>query len=304
MADELIRANHPPGKAAATLPIRSGSGGGRRSGFSHEPTIHSWLQLLLRMLLLAPLVAGAEVDAVRYDADNALRISQGAIGGPIGDYTFTDGLNRTVRLSDYAGKPLVISMIFTSCHHVCPTTTRHLDGAVDAAREALGPESFEVVSIGFDSAHDTPSAMQAFAREQGVNTAGWRFLSGSQETIDALSKDLGFMYFASPRGFDHINQTTIVDASGTVYNQVYGVRFEIPWLVEPLKQLVFNRPESQGHLLSSIVDRVRLFCTVYNPASGRYEIDNSMFIQIAIGFMAVLSVAVFLWRGLHSKNHH
>ena len=259
------------------------------------------MRLLLHFIfLLTPLAVMAQVDADgQYDADDALRISQAAIGRSIGDRQFIDRMNRTVRLRDYRGKPLLVSMIFTSCHHVCPTTTRHLDDAVRAARAALGEESFGVVTIGFDTARDTPDAMRAFAREQGIDANGWHFLSGSQETVAALSEELGFISFASPRGFDHINQTTIIDRNGAVYSQVYGVNFELPWLVEPLKQLVFNRADSSGHLLASLVDRVRLFCTVYNPASGRYEIDNSLFIQIAIGFMIVLSVALYLWRGWH-----
>jgi len=252
----------------------------------------------LLLILALSSVANAENGAdPRYDPDAALQISQDAVGTKIGDYQFVDRLNRNVSLSDFAGKPVVISMIFTSCHHVCPMTTKHLDQATRAAREVLGDESFEILTIGFDTAHDSPVAMGAFAREQGIKADGWRFLSGSQETIESLSSDLGFIFFPTPRGFDHINQTTIIDRDGKVYNQVYGVTFELPWLVEPLKQLVFNRPTSAGHAVASLVDRVRLFCTVYNPASGRYEIDNSLFIQIAIGFMIVLSVAVYLWRG-------
>ena len=254
------------------------------------------INILLMLMLSSQANAAANADG-RYDADTALRISQGAVGKTIGDYSFIDRLNRNVRLHEFAGKPLVISMIFTSCHHVCPMTTKHLDQTTRAAREVLGDDSFEIVTIGFDTAHDTPNAMAAFAREQGVKADGWHFLSGSQETIDALSSDLGFIYFPTPRGFDHINQVTIIDRDSKVYNQVYGVAFELPWLVEPLKQLVFNRPTSAGHAVASLVDRVRLFCTVYNPASGRYEIDNSLFIQIAIGFIIVLSVAIYLWRG-------
>jgi len=255
------------------------------------------LQITLAIVLTLPSLAAAQLaSANRYDPDKALQISQGAVGTTIGDYQFVDRLNRNVSLHDYAGKPLVISMIFTSCHHVCPMTTRHLDESVRAAQEVLGDESFEVVTIGFDTVHDTPEAMRAFAREQGVKVHGWRFLSGSKETIDALSADLGFIYFPTPRGFDHINQVTIIDREGKVYNQVYGVSFELPWLVEPLKQIIFNRPTSTGHAVASLVDRVRLFCTVFNPASGRYEIDNSLFIQIAIGFIIVLSVATYLWR--------
>lgn len=240
--------------------------------------------------------AVAQTD-VRYDPDRALGLSQSVIGRQIGDHAFFDRNYRPVSLYDFAGKPLLISMIFTSCHHICPLTTKHLDEAVAAAREVLGEDSFAIVTIGFDSANDSPEAMRAFAREQGVDAAGWHFLSGTQESIAALSEDLGFQFFPSPRGFDHINQVTVIDRDSKVYGQVYGVTFELPWLVEPLKALVFNRPESEGHFFAGLADRVRLFCTVYNPASGRYEIDNSLFIQIAIGFMIVLSVAIYLWRG-------
>ena len=257
--------------------------------------------LKLSLLLLAAGTVAAEVDE-RYDPDRALEISQAAVGKQIGNHQFTDRLNRQVSLHDFAGKPLLVSMIFTSCHHVCPMTTKHLDEAVQAARDVLGEDSFAVVTIGFDTARDTPDAMAAFARQQGVNAEGWHFLSGSKETVEALSAELGFIHFPTPRGFDHINQVTVIDRNSTVYNQIYGVTFELPWLVEPLKQLVFNRPESAGHLVPGLVDRVRLFCTVYNPASGRYEIDNSLFIQIAIGFMIVVSVALYLWRGFRPSR--
>jgi protein SCO1/2 len=262
---------------------------------------------MFRYLLLTVLIAAtpalAQTDAVdQYDADRALEISQAAIGRSLGNYQFIDRLNRNVKLHDFAGKPLVISMIFTSCHHVCPMTTKHIAATTRAARDVLGEESFEIITIGFDTARDTPDAMRAFAREQGVNESGWHFLSGSKETIAALSEELGFIYFASPRGFDHINQLTIIGRDSTVYRQVYGIKFALPALVEPLKQLVFNRPESAGHILSSLFDRYQLSCTVYNPASGRYEIDISLFIQIAIGFIVVLSAALFLWRGLRPSR--
>lgn len=270
----------------------------RSTSSDHDKVNYRTLKFTLALFIAIPAIGFAAVGATdNYDPDKALQISQGAVGTKIGDYQLVDRLNRNVSLHDYAGKPLVISMIFTSCHHVCPMTTKHLDQTTRAAREVLGEDSFEIVTIGFDTAHDTPNAMNAFAREQGIDASGWRFLSGTQETIEALSADLGFIYFPTPRGYDHINQVTIIDRGSIVYNQVYGVTFELPWLVEPLKQLVFNRPESAGHMVSSLVDRVRLFCTVFNPASGRYEIDNSLFIQIAIGFIIVLSVSVYLWRG-------
>jgi protein SCO1/2 len=251
---------------------------------------------LIVLLLLVPLAASAQQDD-RYDPDKALQRSQAAIGNTIGDYELLDHLGAPVRLrSDHAGRPLVISMIFTSCHHVCPQTTKHLASAVDAAREALGHESFDVVTVGFDVAHDTPDAMGAFARRQGVDEPGWRFLSASTESIQQLSDDLGFIFFPTARGFDHINQSSIITRDGQVYSQVYGVTFELPWLVEPLKELVFNRPGSAGHLVAGLVDRVKLFCTVYDPRTGRYRFDNSLFFQIFAGGTFILALVIYLLR--------
>lgn len=251
--------------------------------------------LVLAGLLLS-LTAHANEDG-RYDPEHALEISQAAVGKTIGDYELMDHLGAPVRLrEDHAGRPLVISMIFTSCHHVCPATTKHLAKAVDAAREALGTDSFDVVTIGFDTAHDSPEAMGAFARRQGVNQPGWRFLSAEKSTIEQISADLGFIFFPTARGFDHLNQSTIINRDGVVYSQVYGVTFELPWLVEPLKELVFNRPGSAGHLVAGLVDRIKLFCTVYDPTTGRYRFDNSLFVRAAAGLTFILGLVFYLFR--------
>jgi protein SCO1/2 len=259
--------------------------------------------LLLSLTVLAAAVVFAQTDD-RYDPDRALQISQSAVGHAIGDYEFQDQDGSVVNLrDDYAGRPLVISMIFTSCHHVCPMTTKHLASSVRAAREALGSDSFDVVTIGFDTANDTPEAMRSFAKAQGVDDARWRFLSGSAATVERLGRDLGFIFFPTSRGFDHINQSTVVDRDGVVYRQVYGVTFELPWLVEPLKQLVFNRPQSAGHVLDSFIDRIKLFCTVYDPSSGRYEFDRSLFFRFFAGLTMVLGIALYLFREFRAARH-
>jgi protein SCO1/2 len=258
-----------------------------------------WFALFFCVTIsLAPSTASSDsaADDPQYDRDHALELSQAAIGRSLGDYSFTTADGDTISLQDYKGKPLLVSMIFTSCHHICPTTTKHLKNASAAAQEALGKDSFEIVSIGFDTANDTPDSMRSFAAQQQVRDSNWQFLSASPETIEELSQDLGFQFFASPNGFDHLIQLSMIDRDGKVYSQVYGMKFELPALVEPLKQLVLNRPESAGHPISGLVDRVRLFCTVYNPATGRYEFDNTLFIQIVIGFFVVFSIAFYLLR--------
>ena len=72
--------------------------------------------------------------------------------------------------------------------------------------------------------------------------------------------------------------------------------FELPWLVEPLKELVFNRPSSQGHLVAGLVDRIKLFCTVFDPTTGRYRFDNSLFVRAAAGLIFILGLIFYLIR--------
>lgn len=243
------------------------------------------------------LPAGAQhaADAAsQYDADESVAISQAAVGLCLENLELTDSEGRTVHLADYLGRPVLVSMVFTSCYHVCPAITRHLASAVESAREALGEDRFQVLTIGFDTANDSPEAMRQFARAQKVDDPDWAFLSGDAATMKQLTANVGFVYFPSPRGFDHINQVTVVDGDGVIYRQVYGADFDLPWLVEPLKQLVFNRPEPAQPFVLGFFDRVRLFCTVYDPATGRYRFDYSLFVQIAVGALFLLSFGSWL----------
>lgn len=237
----------------------------------------------------------------KYDKGNALEFSQAAINRTIGSYNFINHDRKPINITQYRGKPLVISLIYTSCHHICPTLTNSLADVVDVAREALGEESFSVVSIGFDTEVDSPERMRLFARERNINLSAWDFLSTDKETIKAFSNDVGFIFFKSAKGFDHLSQLTLLDGDGKVYRQVYGVTYEPPQLIEPLKELLFgNRTEST--LVEGWINNIRLFCTIYDPHSGRYEFDYSIFIGIAMSILILGAIAVFIVRAWRQNN--
>ena len=256
---------------------------------------------MMRRLLTACLVFVALTGAAEeYDRDSALAVSQAAIGTRLDDYQLRDTRGQAFRLGELAGRPLVVSMIYTSCHHVCPMITRNLARNVEVAREALGEDAFSVVTVGFDWRVDSPERMRQFAAEQGVDDIeGWHFLAADAATIDALSENLGFLFFPSAKGFDHLAQTTIVGRDGTVYRQIYGVDIDTRVLVEPLKELVFDAPRSAG-LIEHWVSTFKLFCTVYDPNSDRYRFDYSIFTTIVVGLLCLGAIATFIvreWRG-------
>ena len=223
-------------------------------------------------------------------------ISQAAIGRQLDTYSLRDIDGQPFDLAQLSGRPLVISMIYTSCHHICPTITRNLGDTIDVAQEALGEDSFSVITVGFDWKIDRPERMRQFAAGLGMDDVpNWHFLATDARIVDELSENLGFLFYPSAKGFDHLAQATVIDADGKIYRQVYGVDVETTALVEPLKELVFNTPRSAGfveHWLSTF----RLFCTVYDPNSDRYRFDYSIFLAIFVGVLCLGMVAVFIVR--------
>jgi protein SCO1/2 len=249
-------------------------------------------------VVLSLAMAPASADPEQYDRDAAFAASQAAIGETIGDYTFRDTHGQSFRLQQLGGKPLVVSMIYTSCHHVCPLITQNLERTVEIARDAFGDDAFSVVTIGFDWRIDTPEQMRVYAASRGIDEANWHFLSGDGPAIEEIARDVGFQYFASAKGYDHLSQTTIIGADGRVYRQVYGQDFDAPALVEPLKDLIFDTPRDAG-IIEHWVDTFRFFCTVYDPNSGRYLFDYSIFMTIIVGVLclgAILAFVVYEWR--------
>jgi len=252
--------------------------------------------LLVAALGLWP--AAAPAAQPRLDADAVIERSEAAIGNRVGPHVLTDQNGDPLPLASFRGRPLVISLVYTSCSSVCPVTTQHVLGAVARAREVVGEDAFAVLTLGFDARNDTPAALTAFASAQGINLADWQVASADAGTISALLRDLGFSFDAAAGGFEHVTQTTIVDADGRVYRQVYGDSFPDQIFVEPLKELVFGTA-IRSIALDDLIDRVTFICTVYNPSTGAYEFDYAIVFGIVIGGLSLVlsGLVIFrLWR--------
>ena len=248
------------------------------------------------ILALALAAAFLPVPALAVSkAEEAITLSQAALGQTLPDVAFTDTEGRKVRLSDYRGKPLLISMIYTGCADVCPTLIESLYPAVKVARRALGEDSFAVVTVGFDTRNDTPARLRSFARTRGIDLPNWAFLAADEESLDALAQAVGFGIYSRVGGFDHLAQVSMIDAQGRVSQQIYGAVFEPPVIVDPLKALVFGRNEPLRSF-DVLIDRIRYFCTIYDPNSGRYYFSYSLFISIGIGLVSFSLIVVALIR--------
>ena len=237
----------------------------------------------------------ATKDAQENRLQDALSLSRTAIGQQLPDVSFTNTGGKTVRLTQFGNRPMLVTLVYTSCLDVCPTLVENLYPAVKQAQLLFGSDSFSVVTIGFDVRSDTPQRMKVFARRHGALLANWHFLSGDEESVNALAKAVGFGIYSRGGGFDHAAQISVVDKSGRVNQQIYGAVFEPPMIIEPLKDLIYGRFRSVASI-ESVIDRIKLFCTVYDPNSGRYYFNYSIFIGLAIGGLSLGLVGFALAR--------
>ncbi|MGB3273108.1 MAG: heme o synthase, partial [Xanthobacteraceae bacterium] len=253
--------------------------------------------LTLAVVLDAAMVTPAAASASGpLDPKIVMARSEAAIGTELGDHTLVDPQGRPIALADYRGRPLVVSLVYTSCSTTCPVTTQHLIDAVKEAQRSLGTERFAVLTVGFDARRDTPQHMAAFARRQGIPAGVWQLASGDEATLSALMQDLGFSYQAVAGGFDHIAQTTIIDAEGRVYRQVYGDDFPLPVFIEPLKEAVFGT-FTRALSVTGLMDRLSFLCTVYDPGQGRYRTSYAIALGIGIGGLSLAIAGTLFVRG-------
>jgi protein SCO1/2 len=257
------------------------------------------LRLALACAVGAAGATGACARPVALDADAALRTSQAAVGRELADQTLLDVHGQPVQLSSYRGKPLLVSFIYTGCFQICPTTTRSLAEAVDALAKVFGADKFNVISVGFNQPFDSPQAMRTFAKQMRIDAPNWHFLSPPPHAVDALTRDFGFSYVATPAGFDHVLTVSVVDGRGKVYQQVYGERLAEDQLGEPLRRLLRDHPLPADTAFDALVRRVRLVCTVYDAKTGTYRTDWGLLLEVAGGVTFALAMAWFFgaeWR--------
>ncbi|GAA0232086.1 hypothetical protein GCM10009125_21340 [Castellaniella daejeonensis] len=261
----------------------------------------------LALMMPVPGRADAAVKATTapgLDLARALQASQAAVGRRVGDHVLLDRQGRPVALSSFRGKPLLVSFIYTGCFQICPATTRALQEAVEALQKSVGVNQFNVVSIGFNQPADSPQALKAFAAQYGITAPNWEFLSPPAAIVPALTADFGFDFVATPAGFDHVLQVSVLDAGGRIVRQIYGEDVAAGELGEPLKMLLAGRSMSRADFtLDHLVDRIRILCTVVDPETGAYRVDYTLPIQIAGGatfFILMMAFFAHEWRS-HRK---
>lgn len=111
-----------------------------------------------------------------------------------------------------AGKVWVADFVFTNCAGPCPrmgSQMRQVQSALADVRD------IRLVSFTVDPKRDTPDVLAAYARRYSAQPGRWFFLTGSPETLGALSLK-AFMLSKLNDKLDHSTRFALVDRRGRV----------------------------------------------------------------------------------------
>ena len=186
------------------------------------------------------------------------------------DLTFRDETGRSVKLGDYFGKkPLILNLVYFNCTMLCGEALAGLTGAMRFVKFDVGNQ-FDVVTVSFDP-RETPELAAAkkkdYVKRYGRPGAdrGWHFLTGPTESVNALTKAVGFQYQYDPKidQFAHATAIMVLTPQGRISRYFYGVEF-------PPKDLRMGLVEASEGKIGNPIDQVLLYCYHYDPASGKY----------------------------------
>ncbi|HVW09400.1 MAG TPA: SCO family protein [Bryobacteraceae bacterium] len=215
------------------------------------------------------------------------------------DTEFRDETGASVPLRKYFGaRPVLLAPVYYRCPMLC---SQILSGVVAGLRPlSLQPgRDFDVVVFSFnpdETAADAAAKRDFYTRRYSrrAGTAGWHFLTGSQASIDAVTKAIGFHYRRDPQSgmFIHASGVMIVTPEGRLARYLYGVEYQPKDLKLALMEASHNR-------IGTRVDQVLLFCYHYDPSTGKYTLVVLNLLK-GVASLTVIGGALalmLLWRG-------
>jgi protein SCO1 len=214
------------------------------------------------------------------------------------DLTFTDDTGRAVKLGDYFGsKPLILNLVYYNCTMLCGEALAGLSGSMKMVKFDVGNQ-FDVITVSFNP-QETPAIAavkkQEYLKRYGRPGAasGWHFLTGPAESINAITKAVGFQYQYDPRSnqYAHATAIMVLTPQGRISRYFYGVDY-------PPKDLRMGLVEASQGKIGNAVDQVLLYCYHYNPETGKYGAIISNILKLGAGLTILLLAGLIfvLWR--------
>ncbi len=209
------------------------------------------------------------------------------------DLLFRDETGKSVRIGDFFGrKPIVLSLVYFDCPALCTEVLNGELRTMKAISLDLGKD-FDAVTVSFEP-KDTPALAKAkrdvYAGQYGRPEAAdhWHFLTGEQQSIDALTNVVGFHYAydSSIRQYAHAAAILVLTPDGRIDRYFYGV-------IYPARDVRLGLVEASEGKIGTLTDHALLYCYQYDPMTGKYGVVV-MNVLRAAGGLTVLLLGIFM----------
>jgi protein SCO1/2 len=212
------------------------------------------------------------------------------LGAPPPPPPATPGVLQEVGFDQHLGETIPLDLAFRD--ETGAISLNGLAGALEVLSFVPGQE-FEVVTVSFDPA-ETPElaaakkkAYLARYRRPGAH-AGWHFLTGPKESVDALTRAVGFRYVwdEATKQFAHPAGLLVLTPEGRISQYLFGVEYSP-------KDLRLALVDAAGGRIGNVADQLLLYCYRYDPQTGSYSASILNLVRLG-GALTVLGLAGFM----------
>jgi protein SCO1 len=151
---------------------------------------------------------------------------------PAPDFALRNADGRVVHLSQFRGRVVLLTFVYSHCPDVCPLIVENLT----TAQRQLGGRRAKIVAVSVDPRGDTPRAVRAFLRAHRI-TGRMEYL-GSRRELAGVWRRYGIGVRATPedREVGHSGSVVGITASGR-RRALYPHTFKPSWIVHDVPLL-------------------------------------------------------------------
>lgn len=160
-------------------------------------------------------------------------------GDQLPEVTLVDQDSQQVQLADYRGQMLLLTFIYTRCPmpDFCPLMSKNLQAVHEQLPEELRRE-VQLLSVSFDTKHDTPATLKKYAKRYTNSTERWTFATGTPKQIGKLTARFGVFYsYQDVQEIKHNLVTVLVGPEGTVQKIWRGNDWQPEAVIEAVQGL-------------------------------------------------------------------
>ncbi len=148
------------------------------------------------------------------------------IGQAVPDFTFTDQKGQAVSLSQFSGKVVAITFVYTRCPfpNYCFRLNNNFGQLQKRFPDRMGKD-LVLLTIVIDPANDRPAALNSYGEIWKANSTGWHFLTGSLAEIQTVARGFDMNFYPDEAVLVHSFHTVLIDRQTRLAANIEGNDF-------------------------------------------------------------------------------